>query len=174
MNKATLAIIAALSASVALAEDFKTINGKEYKDASVSRVERDGIVLKTKSGIAKVYFVELPKEIQQRFGYNPAPAASAPDGLRQPPLAPTAHQKMVVAREDTRKTNERSREEAARLAKDNSNAFIGILFGAVLVFAIVIVLLVAILVTIVAVANANARKQKRVLIVKQAQEFVEM
>jgi hypothetical protein len=168
-----LAILTALSATLALAEDFKTINGKEYKDASVSRVERDGIVLKTKSGIAKVYFVELPKEIQQRFGYNPARAASAPNELRQPPLAPTAQQKMVVAREDTRKTNERSREEAARLAKDNSNAFIGSLFGAVLVFAIVVVLLVAILVTIVAVANANARKQKRALIVKQAQEFVE-
>jgi hypothetical protein len=34
-----LAILAALSASVALAEDFKTNDGKEYKDATVSRVE---------------------------------------------------------------------------------------------------------------------------------------
>ena len=168
-----LAILAALSASLALAEDFKTVNGKEYKNAAVSHVEFDGIVVRTKSGISKIYWWELPKEVQQRFGYNPAPAASAPDELRQPPLAPTAHQKKVVAREDNRKTNERSREEAARLAKDNSNAFIGSLFGAVLVFAIVIVLLVAILVTIVAVANANARKQKRALLVKQAQEFIE-
>ena len=49
MNRATLAILAALSASIALAEDFKTIDGKEYKNASVSRVEPDGIVLKSKS-----------------------------------------------------------------------------------------------------------------------------
>jgi len=48
MNRATLAILAALSASIALAEDFKTITGKEYKNASVSRVEPDGIVLKGK------------------------------------------------------------------------------------------------------------------------------
>src|SRR5947209_17095898 len=70
MNKAALAILAALSASIALAEDFKTINGKEYKNVTVSRVEPDGIVLKTKSGISKLYFTELPKEVQERFHYN--------------------------------------------------------------------------------------------------------
>ena len=43
--KTTLAVLAALSASIALADDFKTINGKEYKNARVSRVEPDGIVL---------------------------------------------------------------------------------------------------------------------------------
>ena len=51
-------------ASIALADDFKTINGKEYKNATVTRVEPDGILLKTKSGISKVYFTELPKEVQ--------------------------------------------------------------------------------------------------------------
>jgi hypothetical protein len=63
-------------ASFVLAEDFKTINGKEYKNVTVSRVEADGIVLKSKSAIAKVYFVELPTEVQQRFHYNPASAAA--------------------------------------------------------------------------------------------------
>jgi hypothetical protein len=72
-----IAILATLSASLALAEDFKTIAGKEYKDATVSRVEADGIVLKTKGGIVKVYFVELPKEVQQRFHYNVEKAADA-------------------------------------------------------------------------------------------------
>jgi hypothetical protein len=67
-----LAILASLSASVALAEDFKTINGKEYKDATVSRVESDGIVLRTKSGISKLYFTELPKDVQERFHYGSA------------------------------------------------------------------------------------------------------
>ena len=58
--------------SAAFAEDFKTVNGKEYKDATVSRVEPDGLVLKTKSGISKVYFVELPKDVQERFHYGSA------------------------------------------------------------------------------------------------------
>jgi hypothetical protein len=66
----SLAIITALSASLAFADDFKTVAGKEYKDATVSRVEADGIVLRTKSGISKLYFTELPKEVQERFGYD--------------------------------------------------------------------------------------------------------
>ena len=77
MNKTTLAIFAALCASLALAEDFKTINGKEYKNATVSHIEADGIVLKTKSGIVKVYFAELPKDVQKRFGYSEAEAQKA-------------------------------------------------------------------------------------------------
>jgi len=63
-------------ASVALAEDFKTISGKEYKHVRVSRIEPDGVVLRTSSGISKVYFVELPRAIQERFHYNPAIAAA--------------------------------------------------------------------------------------------------
>ncbi len=63
-------------ASVALADDFKTIDGKEYKNATVSRVEPDGIVLSSKSGISKVYFTELPKEVQERLNYDTAKAAA--------------------------------------------------------------------------------------------------
>jgi len=62
-------------APVARADDFKTIDGKEYKDATVSRVEPDGIVLTTNSGISKVYFIELPREVQERFHYDAAKAA---------------------------------------------------------------------------------------------------
>jgi hypothetical protein len=69
--------IFALSASLALAEDFKTVNGKEYKNAKVSRVESDGIVVVTKSGISKVYFTELPKEVQGRFDHEGAKTTAA-------------------------------------------------------------------------------------------------
>ena len=60
-------ILAVLFASLALAEDFKTTTGKVYKNATVSRIEGDGIVLKTETGIAKVYFTELPQDVQERF-----------------------------------------------------------------------------------------------------------
>ncbi len=63
-------------ASVALADDFKAIDGKEYKDVTVSRVEPDGIMLMSKSGISKVYFTELPKEVQERFHYDAAQATA--------------------------------------------------------------------------------------------------
>jgi hypothetical protein len=62
-------------ASVAFSDDFKTVTGKEYKNATVSRVEPDGIVLTNKAGISKVYFTELPKDVQERFGYDSQKAA---------------------------------------------------------------------------------------------------
>ena len=71
-------VLAVLFASLALSEDFKTTNGKVYKDATVSRVEGDGIVLRTEAGISKVYFTELPQEVQERFHW------AKPEGPREP------------------------------------------------------------------------------------------
>ena len=77
----TVVTFAALLASIALAEDFTTIEGKEYKDVTVSRVELDGIVLTTKTGISKVYFVELPKDVQEHFLPNTPKTSAAQDVL---------------------------------------------------------------------------------------------
>jgi hypothetical protein len=85
-------MLAALSASLALADDFKLIDGKEYKNVTVSRVEPDSIVLKSNSGISKIYFVELPKDVQERFHYNlhkpphHRPRQPTSTVCRQPPL----------------------------------------------------------------------------------------
>src|SRR5438094_10172300 len=62
--------------TVAVADDFKLVTGREYKNVTVNRVEPDGVVLRTKSGISKIYFVELPKEVQERFHYNAAIASA--------------------------------------------------------------------------------------------------
>jgi hypothetical protein len=75
MNKITLAILAGLCASIVLADDFKTIDGKEYKNAKVSRVEPDGIVITFSGGVVKIPFTELSPEIQKKYGYDPAAAA---------------------------------------------------------------------------------------------------
>ena len=75
--KTALSVFAALSVSLAFAEDFKTINGKEYKDATITRVEADGIVLRTKTGISKVYFFELPQDVQGRFHRGSATPSAA-------------------------------------------------------------------------------------------------
>jgi thiol-disulfide isomerase/thioredoxin len=75
--------------TVAVAEDFKLVSGKEYKNVTVTRVEPDGIVLRTKSGISKVYFVELPRDVQERFHYNVAIASaySAQQAVNQSTMA---------------------------------------------------------------------------------------
>jgi hypothetical protein len=63
-------------AAAGLSEDFKTVNGKEYKDATVTRVDPDGVVVKTNSGVTKIYFTELPKDVQEHFHYDSGKAAS--------------------------------------------------------------------------------------------------
>ena len=75
--------------TVALADDFKLVSGKEYKNVTVNRVEPDGIVLKSKSGISKVYFVELSRDVQKRFQYNAAIASaySAQQAVNQATMA---------------------------------------------------------------------------------------
>ena len=90
-----VAFFVTLATSIALAEDFKTVTGKEYKDATVTRVEGDGIVLRTKTGISKVYFIELPKDVQERFRPAQAtPSAARPESVNVAPTqaeSPRAH-----------------------------------------------------------------------------------
>jgi hypothetical protein len=95
----TVAILAALSVSLVLADDFKTANGNEYKNVTVTKQEPDGItVMNKKTGMfVKLYFTELPKEVQQRFNYDPKKAAAY---LRQKAKA-------------TRKNNEQLAKERA-------------------------------------------------------------
>jgi len=76
MTPRVLTLLTLSFISAVLADDFKTLDGKEYKDATVTRVEPDGIVVKTKSGITKVYFAELAGEVQERFHYDSGKAAS--------------------------------------------------------------------------------------------------
>ena len=76
MNRRLVSALIFSFASLGFSEDFKTVNRKEYKDATVTRVEPDGIVVKTKSGVTKVYFTELPKDVQERFHYDSEKAAS--------------------------------------------------------------------------------------------------
>jgi len=84
-----LAFLILCFTTVAVADDFKLVSGKEYKDVTVTRMEPDGIVLKAKSGISKVYFVELPKDVQERFHYNEAIAStySAQQAVNQSTMA---------------------------------------------------------------------------------------
>ena len=76
MSTKVLTFLILCSISAAFAEDFKTVNGKEYKDATITRVEPDGIVVKTNSGVTKIYFTELPKDVQEQFHFDSGKAAS--------------------------------------------------------------------------------------------------
>jgi hypothetical protein len=73
--KTYLAITALFWAvAISFAENFRTTDGKEYKNVTVSRVESDGIMVLTATGIIKLFFAELPKEIQEKYHYDPKKA----------------------------------------------------------------------------------------------------
>jgi hypothetical protein len=110
---AVLAILAALSASIALADDFKTIDGKEYKNAKLSRVEPDGIVVRTKSGITKIYFVELPKEVADKWlaPIRAAERAAEENRIKEQQAAEENRIKEQQAAEEKRAAAEQERTE---------------------------------------------------------------
>jgi thiol-disulfide isomerase/thioredoxin len=76
MKTLNLLAVFFLIAGIAYGEDFKTIDGKEYKNVRLSRVEPDGIVLITSWGISKIYFTEMPKGVQEHFHYDAVKAAA--------------------------------------------------------------------------------------------------
>jgi hypothetical protein len=108
MNTKVLTFLILCFTSAVFADDFKTVNGKEYKDATITRVEPDGIVVKTNSGVTKVYFTELPKDVQEHFHYDAGKAASY---SAEQAANYTAHQKQQ---------EETQREQQAVDAKNNA------------------------------------------------------
>jgi len=57
-------------------QKFTTLDGDKYTDATVRRVEPDGIVIADADGIRKLKFKNLPPEVGAKYGYNPAKAAA--------------------------------------------------------------------------------------------------
>ena len=103
MKALTIAILCL--ASVVLADDFKTINGKEYKNAKVSRVEPDGIVLTFSGGIVKLPFTELPADVQKKYGYDTSAARiyTAEENQKQAALAQQRQAEVQNRAEETAK-----------------------------------------------------------------------
>jgi len=59
-------------------------------------MEPDGIFVRTKTGIIKLYFAELPPEVQRRFNYNPQQAAAFA-AAQAPSYSPTQNQQQAPA-----------------------------------------------------------------------------
>jgi hypothetical protein len=114
-------VVLILFTSVVFADDLKTLNGKEYKNVTVSRVEPDGIVIKFSGGIVKIPFTALSQDLQQKYHYDPAAAASyaAADAAAQQRFAQEqVDQQQRAAAEDA------SRKRAADEAVTRKNAHI--------------------------------------------------
>lgn len=96
-------------------------------DVTVKRVEPDGLVLSSKSGISKVYFTELPQEVQQRFNYDAGKAAvySAEQNAAFENLRKQQEESLRQQTEATRKSNEQlatNRADMQRSTAERENA----------------------------------------------------
>ena len=66
MTRSFVSILAVITVVQLLrADDFKTTNGKEYKNAKLSRVEPDGIVITFSGGIVKIPFLEMSRTLRR-------------------------------------------------------------------------------------------------------------
>ena len=61
-----------LLSTVLQAEEFTTLDGDHYTHATLKRVEPDGLVIEYSDGVVKLRFKNLPKDICEKYGYNPS------------------------------------------------------------------------------------------------------
>jgi hypothetical protein len=111
-----LLVVSVLAASVsgACAIDFVTTDGLSYSNATVKRVEPDGITVSYPSGIVKIDFSYLPDEVRQQYNYDPKKAAdyrAAQNKLR----AEAAKAQQAVLRQAAEK-DAKQKKEASDLA----------------------------------------------------------
>jgi type II secretory pathway pseudopilin PulG len=63
--------------SIGIAQEVITnLEGRVFSNATVIRVEPDGINIRHSGGITKMFFWELSTELQEQYGYDPQKAAA--------------------------------------------------------------------------------------------------
>lgn len=79
------------------AEDFTTLEGDHYSNATIKKVDPDGLLIAYPDGVVKLKFKKLPPAIGVKYGYNPSAEAEylAREQLNQ--LA--AYDKAVLTKE---------------------------------------------------------------------------
>jgi hypothetical protein len=72
-----------------IAATIRTLQGEEFKDATVSRVEPDGITVTHSTGVVKIPFTNLSADIQAKYHYDPRAAERFVAAHRTPPPSRT-------------------------------------------------------------------------------------
>ncbi len=95
-------LVAAIQAFAADAErTIVTLDGTKYEQATVSRVEPDGIRISYSDGATKIPFEQLSPELQKEFGYDPEKAGkhrAAMNAANEQAVANFQRQKQMEAR----------------------------------------------------------------------------
>jgi hypothetical protein len=89
---------------LARADNFTTLDGDTYTNATVKRVEPDGIVIADTDGVRKLKFKNLAPEIGVKYGYDPTKAAAFQATLQ----ANAAAGQAAAAQENQKVANQRA------------------------------------------------------------------
>lgn len=103
MKNAILLLLAI--ASLGHAENFTLADGSTVS-GEIRRVEQDGIVIITESGIVKLKFSTLPAETASRFGFDPAKAAEFEKAQLTAAIATQQEAASAIRREQEKKVQE--------------------------------------------------------------------
>lgn len=103
----------ALSASIVLADarDITTLKGETFYSVTITRVEKTGIAVMHRNGVAFLDFLILPEEIRREFGYTSEGYAAGQALLQQQQIAAAELQRRLDAEAAARQ--EQQRQEAA-------------------------------------------------------------
>lgn len=107
--------VAALFATTASARDLTTTTGVTYTNASLVRVEPDGITIKYDGGLTKLHPSQLPQELREKFHFNAQEAALYAKRQAAEVRAATAKRDAVLAQ---RQLDEAKREAAEKKKKE--------------------------------------------------------
>jgi len=122
------ALILSLSCALcgfAVADDMTLPNGKTYTNYKVSRVEPDGITLTHSSGITKLFFWELPPDIQKQYNYNPEKARTYNKQAQAQQAAAWARQQEMAKRAQQRAEYEAAHKEVMKNIKESATELVG-------------------------------------------------
>lgn len=72
----------ATASTVATADNLEA-EGRTYKNIKVTLVEPDGVTISHSAGVCKIAFPDLPKEWQEKYGYDPGKAAAYQQEVRE-------------------------------------------------------------------------------------------
>lgn len=70
----TILVLLVSSVSVLYAEDFVTVDGKVYKNATVAQHNPAGIVIENQDGVFQILFKDLPEATRKKYNYDPKKA----------------------------------------------------------------------------------------------------
>ena len=87
-------LLPVLIAAAALADDITTLTGQTFRNVKISSSDPISISFMHSSGAGRVLFVEIDAELQKKYGYDAAKAASYLEALKakraEQPVKPSA------------------------------------------------------------------------------------